>query len=66
MGGRLQRFKTSKLIKIQSYARAPSCMMDVEQGLDFSWSIDDSTVTLDEKSSRKSTLYIRPGTLEGK
>ena len=33
--------------------------------LDFSWIIDDDTVTLDERSAGKSNLYIKPGSLEG-
>jgi len=64
MGGRKQRVKASKLAKLQSYARIPSCMTGTNN-LDFSWMIDDSSVTLDDKSSSKSTLYIKPGTLEG-
>ena len=64
MGGRTQKIKASKLAKLQSFARIPSCMTGANN-LDFSWLIDDDTVTLDEKSSTKSTLYIKPGTLEG-
>ena len=41
--------------------------MDTEASktLDFFWLIDDNTVILDDRHSSKSTLYIKPGTLEG-
>ena len=64
LGGRRQTIKASRLSKIQSRARIPKCMTG-KNDLNFEWEIDDTSVTLDEKSSSKSNLYLEPGTLSG-
>lgn len=65
LGGRRQSIRASRLSKIQSVARIPTCYSEKDE-LDFTWlCTSDDRVTLDDKSSTKSKLYIQPGTLEG-
>lgn len=64
-GGSTKNIKVNRLTRIQTKARIPKCLGSANNALSFLWEIDHGDVILDEKSIRKSTLYIYPGTLKG-
>ena len=64
-GDSTKKIKVNRLTRIETKARIPKCLGSANNALSFLWEIDHGGVILDEKSIRKSNLYIYPGTLKG-
>lgn len=64
-GDSTKKIKVNRLTRIETKARIPKCLGSASNALSFLWEIDHGGVILDEKSIRKSNLYIYPGTLKG-